>query len=93
MAVIGNTIKLRAEFKDYEGNLCDPDSVELRILDNMKRQLGDTMIVSTIYRVSTGIYEYPFVVPDGAGQLTYEFRGTIEGNPAIGRGTITRTWS
>lgn len=90
---MGNTVKLRAEFRDYEGVLYDPSSIELKIYNPSKTQLGNTISITDNDKVSVGIYEYEYTIPIGTGNLTYEFKGVTGGMPVIGRGTIIRSWT
>ena len=92
MALVGSTVKLKAEFKDFDGNYFDPEEVLLNFYDNMRRQIGETIIIESKHNVDVGIYEYQYVVPKGVGSLTFEFIGMLEGNPSIGRGIMVRTW-
>ena len=92
MAKIGNTVKLVAEFRDFDGKLADPDVVYLRVYDNLKNQIGATIEITEDFKTSLGVYKYPYVIPNGSGTITYEFTGLIEGNPCVGRGSVSRTW-
>jgi hypothetical protein len=92
VALIGNTAKLRFEFKDFEGVYCDPESLELKIYDSTRKQVGVTQAIEAKNKVAVGIYECLYIIPDGAGALVYEVSGTVEGNPIIGRGLINRSW-
>jgi hypothetical protein len=92
MALIGSTIRLRAEFKTFDGNFVDPSSITLKIYDSKKKQIGSNIPIGLEYRISTGIYEYDYIVPDGIGDLYYEFSGIVYDSPVVGRGIITRNW-
>lgn len=93
MAIMGNTIKLRAEFRDYDGELYDPSTVTLKIYNTNRNQLGSTVTVTDNDRVDVGIYECEYTVPIGSGNLTYEFEGITGSMPVVGRGTIIRSWT
>ena len=90
MSLIGNTVRLKAEFKDFSGEHVSPDNVKLRIYDGYKKQVGEDIPVSPI---DVGKYQYEYVIPgDVIGPLYFEFVGTIGGLPVLGRATIDKRW-
>lgn len=90
MPLIGDTIRLKAEFKDFNGVYVDPDDVVLKIYAGNKKQLGEDI---TPDRVGLGKYQYDYVVPeDVIGPLYFEFSGEIDGKPILGRAALERTW-
>jgi hypothetical protein len=92
MPVIGDTVILRATFYAFNGILTSPTVVTLRLYDVARKQVGEDIPVNSTYLVSTGVYEYPYTIPDGYGNLTFEFTGILDGFPAVARGTIEREW-
>lgn len=93
MALMGNTIKIRAEFEDFSGVHMDPETVELKIYDYAHRVIEGPIQIQESHKIDIGVYEYPYTVPYGKDELYYEFTGVIEGNPSVGRGKITRKWT
>ncbi len=89
MPLIGNTVRLKAEFKDFNGEYVSPENVILRIYDVYKKQVGEDIPVSPS---GVGKYQYDYVIPDIAGTLYFEFVGTIGGLPILGRATIDKKW-
>lgn len=90
LPLLNNTVRLKAEFRDFAGNLVSPDNVVLRIYDDRRNQIEEDIAVEP---VSIGQYQYDYVVPaDGLGALYYEFQGTVDGRPILGRAVLQRTW-
>ena len=90
MPLIGDTIRLKGEFKDFDENYADPDDVKLVIYDGQKRQIEE----STPLNPEVGKYYYDYTVPSGSTSTMYfEFIGTIGGMPVVGRKSFERKWS
>ena len=90
MPLIGDTIRLKGEFKDFDGVYVDPANVALKIYAGNKKQLGEDI---TPDRVGLGKYQYDYVIPgDVIGPLYFEFSGEIDGKPILGRATIDKRW-
>lgn len=97
MAIIGNTIRLSAEFKSFAGVYTDPTLVTLKIYDKNMAQIGETVVLGDAHKNGIGKYYYDYLVPDdkrlGINTLTfYEFCGIIDGEPALNRGQFIREW-
>jgi len=93
MPLIGSTIILRMEFYDPKTNeLCDPVDINIKMYNNMRRQVGETIVLTEENRVDLGIYECSYVIPEGRGRLTYEISATIDNNPVVYRGYIERVF-
>ena len=90
MPLIGDTVRLKAEFKDFNGEHVSPENVILRIYDGYKKQVGEDI---PVLPSDVGKYQYDYVIPgDVIGPLYFEFVGTIGGLPILGRATIDRRW-
>ncbi len=89
MALIGNTVRLKAEFKDFNGEYVSPENVILRIYDGYRKQIGEDIPVSPI---AVGKYQYDYVIPDVVGTLYFEYVGTIGGLPILGRAAVDKKW-
>jgi phage tail sheath gpL-like len=96
MPLIGNTVRLKAEFKDFNGEHVSPENVILRIYNAYKKQVGEDIPVSPS---DVGKYQYDYIIPGVvktgnsiAGTLYFEFVGTIGGLPVLGRATIDKKW-
>jgi hypothetical protein len=92
-ALQGETILIQADFKGYGGiGHIDPDNLKLRIFNSIKEKIHEVNLTIED-RISAGIYQHEYVVPETAkGQLTYEFSGTINGNPVKLREYIDPVW-
>lgn len=84
MAIIGNTLRLRFEFRTFEGQYADPEEIVLRIKELNRIQLLETMITAG-YRIDIGIYEYDYVIPNGDAPLLFEISAILEGAPVVSR--------
>jgi hypothetical protein len=91
MSIIGNTVKLHVEFTTWAGSHSDVDSGNIKIYDTV-RNLLQTIPLSAINKVSAGIYESFYTVPDGYGDLSVEASGILETNPIVGRVSLGREW-
>ena len=94
MPLIGNTIRLKGEFKDLDGNLTDIKEPKVVIYDNKRNVIKEAIP----NKAGTGAYYYDLVVPDypEAGKrnepLVFEFSGEIGEMPVVGRTTLDRRW-
>ena len=85
-----NTVRLKAEFKDFDGNLVSPEDVVLRIYTWDREQIGNPIPVNPI---DIGVFQYDYTVPDTPNNALYfEFQGTIGGNPVVARDIMTVKW-
>ena len=105
MALCGNTVRLKCEFKTFNDEYDDPDGITLKIFDKDKTQIGETIDITDAYTTETGIYEYDYVIPAlstliadlsttliNCTKIFYEFSGTLEGDVITGRDKIIVTW-
>lgn len=85
-----NTVRLKAEFRDFDGQLITPDDVVLRIYNAKKVQIGEDI---PVLPVSEGLYTYDYVLEtDVYGSIFYEFAGLVNNLPILGRNRIDITW-
>lgn len=81
---IGDTIRLKAEFKKFKGEYEDPTSIDLTIHDiKSKEQIGDTISICAEHKVSTGIYQYDYTIPDRPRDIYAKFKGVLEGKDIV----------
>ena len=92
MAIIGNTVRIYAEFKTWAGVLSDVASTQIKITDNTG-QIYVTATEPAIKKQSTGIYYYDFTVPDGNGKISYEWKAVLELSDIVNRGYLEREYS
>ena len=88
MPLIGDTVRLKAEFKDFNGELTDIENPKVVVYDSKRKVILD----AEPERIEEGKYQYDYVIPDVIGPLYFEFVGTIGGLPILGRATIDRRW-
>ena len=84
---VKDTVRLKAEFRDFDGNLVSPDDVSLVIYDINYEIIEE---IENITPVETGKYEYDYVLEDGA--TFFKFEGELDGNPVGERGVISEDW-
>jgi hypothetical protein len=94
MPLVGDTIRLKVDFMDYDGAKIDPTDVTVTIYDGTTKKVveGPTALGAE-HHVATGSYFYDYTIPYGLSPLVYEFAGKYDGKPIIGRATITREWT
>lgn len=92
MPTIGNTVRIRAEFRDFDGELVSPDGVVFRAYDRRREQIGEAV---PLQPASLGVYIHDYIVPEDevAGPIYYEVRGEIGGYPVVARSILSRSWS
>lgn len=94
MPIIGNTVKLKAEFRDYDGDLVDIITPQVKIYD-ANRKLVEEGVPE---RTTVGTYVYDLVVPDYATAskrnepLTFEFSGRLGDQQVAERAVLEREW-
>jgi len=90
MITIGDTVRLKVEFKNWTGVLASPEDVKLKLYRSKNEPIGTTIDVEP---VSTGKYQYDWTVPADASKLIYfEYSGTLEGKSITGRMKIATKW-
>ena len=106
MALSGNTVRLKCEFKTFDDEYADPTAITLKIFDKDKAQIGATIEISCAYQTDTGIYEYDYTIPAlsvlieylsttliSCTKIFYEFSGTLDGEVITGRDKIIVNWT
>lgn len=91
MALVGNTVTLKAEFKTKAGAKSPATEVTMRIYDeafNLIKEVEQTDLAE----IGTGEYEYNYIIPKGLNPLYYEFTGKHEGIRKTGRKPLVREW-
>ncbi len=89
--IIGNTVRLHAEFRDSAGQLEDADDVKVRIYDGGRNLLEEHDVAP----YATGQYQHNYTIPQDPvpGILYYEFAGECGTYDAVGRSTLERVWA
>lgn len=84
----GDTIKIKGSFKTFEGVLADPASITLKIYDTINNLLT-TINVTATNKISAGVYEVNYTIPDGYQALYYEWHCVQGDSPQVTMGKIT----
>jgi hypothetical protein len=80
---------LTGEFKDYDGELVDPDDAKVIIFDSQYKEIKEYAPL----REDVGRYYLDYTVPEGTTSIMYfEFKGTIGDMPVVGRSSFKRVW-
>ena len=85
---IGNTIRLTATFKNFAGVLADSTtSVVITFYDRDLNQVDQVTIPGgATNNPSTGFYLYDYTIPsDSPSSVIFEFAGTVDTVPIVGR--------
>ncbi|NPV90097.1 MAG: hypothetical protein HPY50_04885 [Firmicutes bacterium] len=87
MAFTGDTVRLTAEFKDWNGELADPEVVTVKIYENQRNVIH----TGTAIKSDIGKYYYDYELPtSGAGDLVYEFGGVLGGKTVLARAALEK---
>jgi hypothetical protein len=84
---LGNTVRLIAQFSDWDGNPVDPALIKIKFYDVYFKKI-DEQSVGVGSKIDVGSYYFDYV-PDTTGTFIYEWYGEIEGNPSLQRETIS----
>ena len=91
MATIGDTVRLKCEFKNWAGDLTSPTNVKIIVYSEENKVL---LPATTVESVSAGKYKYDYTIPiDAVGNMYFEFSGTLETKTIIGRMKLERKWA
>ena len=91
MPVIGNTVRFRGSFRDWDGTYVNVSNIEFTIYDKEQNEVFNTVI--GIENDSTGKYYYDYEIPTGYGYLVFEFKGDYQGNQLLDRMRVPRKWT
>jgi hypothetical protein len=88
MILQGDTVRLKCNFKTFDGSLVDPTNIKLTIYDNEEFQTEQFLLDGT-NRESVGVFYYDY---DTASQLNevfyFEFSGSYNNKPILSRGQV-----
>lgn len=84
---LGNTIKMTVTFKNYDGDLVDPDVVKFITYDSSFTKLSEVTLDLEQNRISRGVYVYYFTTTR-EGRITYEWYCLQGSLPSLKRTTI-----
>ena len=84
----GNTIRLQCIFEDFDGNRVNPTNVKIILYDNKYQKLQE-LVLSSGYRIGTGVYIYNYITSSDLEQrIVYEWYGEINGLPSLKRSSF-----
>ncbi|MEA0553764.1 hypothetical protein U1P98_07520 [Lysinibacillus irui] len=89
--MIGNTVALKVKFANESGMLYDVTDVKLVIYNDRKKVIHE-VDGDQIEKVDTGTYKYEYTIPNGSGQIYYEYQAMYQGSLIVGRRILTREW-
>ena len=92
MALIGDSIKLKVHFKDFDGQYVDPTDIKFKIYNQQKEQIGTNVDITYENRESVGVYTYNYQIPNTEDCLIFEFSGNNSGVPILIRKSLNITF-
>lgn len=92
IAVVGNTMKFICTYRNWEGEITDPISPSVVIYNGNGKELITKENLTGINRISRGIYQYLFRVPNGTSSIVVEFSGVVDNRVVLSRREIPRVW-
>ncbi|QHJ71629.1 hypothetical protein [Planococcus halotolerans] len=78
-----DTVRLNVQFRDFNGNAINPESVKLVIYD--KQELVVETITEGVIDLSQGNYFYDYTADS---DFIYEFSGIYFGKPVVAREAV-----
>lgn len=88
MILKGDTVRLKVNFKTFDGTSVNPTDIKLTIYDSTETQIEQIAITDT-NKDSVGVYFYDYVVPDDVSEyFIFEFGGLYNGKPILSRGKV-----
>lgn len=82
----GNTYRVKATFKDFDGQNVDPNIVKFILYDKKYEKINEYVLNSS-NKISDGVWFYDYEIPMEHidRKFYYEFYGEIGGKPFINR--------
>ena len=80
----GNTVRLIAEFKDFDGILTDVMFPKVTIYDYRYNKISE-ILLNEDNKLDVGKYFYDFVTDSKPKRIIYEFSGELDGSPTLDR--------
>lgn len=80
----GNTVRLKATFKDFDGILIDPTIIKVIIYDYKYQKISEYVPIKT----GVGTYILNYTTPQEEQRIIYEWYSEIQGSPSLKRGSF-----
>lgn len=87
MIYSGDTVRLKVNFKTFDGQPIDPTDVTLTIYDSNQEQIEQFNLTDTNHE-DVGVYFYDYVTPNDKQEVIFEFRGIHNNNPIVVRDSL-----
>ena len=88
MAFVGDTVRLRVQFKTFTGQLVSPNDIKLTIYDKQNNQIEEIEITDSD-KENIGVYFYDYIIPDDIlDYFIFEFGGLHNNKPILSRGKV-----
>lgn len=84
---VGNTVRLVAQFYDWDGAPVDPALIKLIFYDAKYTKI-DEYSIGPAHKLEPGKYYFDYVTK-ASGTVFYEWYGEVDGLPTLKRGTFT----
>lgn len=88
MAFVGDTVRLRVQFKTFTGQLVSPNDIKLTIYDKQNNRIEEIPITDSD-KENIGVYFYDYIIPDDIlDYFIFEFGGLQNDKPILARGKV-----
>jgi hypothetical protein len=88
MALVGNTVRLIATFKDFDGVATDAANIAITVTD--MTGVVEELTMTGDNKQLDGTYTTTYTIPEGVGPLKIEIRGDVEGLPEVNHIKVCR---
>ena len=94
MVTIGNTVRITATYRDWDGDPADPVTAKFTIYSGERATKEEVDLDMVADRVGVGVYRRFYTVTGaGPGPLHIEAQGVdSDGRPIVGRVQVSRSW-
>lgn len=81
MALVGNTVRLIAIFKDFDGVVTDAANIAITVTD--MSGVVEELTMTGDNKQEDGTYAITYTIPQGFGPLKIEIKGDVDGLPEV----------
>ena len=83
----GDTVRLKVNFKDFNGQSVNPSDVKLTIYDINKIQI-EQFVLDDTYKLDVGVFFYDYVPAGELNEFIFEFVGMVNNKPILSRDSV-----